>query len=246
MRREQSFYGLQARGIDGVRRPHTSIHEMARAYLSEVRERQPHGPYLLGGYSAGGVVAFEMARLLSSAGEAVSLLALIDTMHPLVPVRNINMLTRLVRLRAEGGRYLVGAVQGRQQRRARARNLEAIERHLARGEAVPFALREDHLVQSYRMAVEAYAWAPWRGRATLFRSARLPFLYEAAGPAYGWGEYVLGGIDIVILPGDHHTILLGRNAEPLGRELDAAIATAAGDPRAQGTNTRQASATRRP
>src|SRR4029077_8113983 len=82
MGRSQPFYGLQSRGIDGVSRPHHSIEEMAAAYVTEVREVQPEGPYLLGGYSGGGVVAFEMAHQLTAAGEAVALLVMFDTFPP--------------------------------------------------------------------------------------------------------------------------------------------------------------------
>jgi amino acid adenylation domain-containing protein len=81
--KSRPFYGLQARGLDGQEAPNTSIEEMAADYLSSVRHAQPAGPYLLGGYSAGGLVAFEMARLLQEAGEKVELIVLFDTfLHP--------------------------------------------------------------------------------------------------------------------------------------------------------------------
>jgi thioesterase domain-containing protein len=73
---------LQARGLDGNDSPSTSIEEMARAYLDEIREVQPRGPYLLGGACMGGVIAFEMAQQLAARGESVGLLALIETWSP--------------------------------------------------------------------------------------------------------------------------------------------------------------------
>jgi amino acid adenylation domain-containing protein len=73
------FYALQARGLNGNEHPHTSIEEMASDYLNYVRQVQPSGPYLLGGYSAGGLVAFEMARLLKQMGQQVKLVVLFDT-----------------------------------------------------------------------------------------------------------------------------------------------------------------------
>ena len=51
---------------------------MAAYYLEEMRKIQPHGPYLLGGYSFGGVAAYEIARNLRAAGEEVALLMLFD------------------------------------------------------------------------------------------------------------------------------------------------------------------------
>jgi acyl carrier protein len=58
----QAVFGFQALGIDGVTAPGASIEQMAQAYLDELRAVQPHGPYLLAGYSGGGVIAFEMAN----------------------------------------------------------------------------------------------------------------------------------------------------------------------------------------
>jgi len=52
---------------------------MARDYLADVRRVQPQGPYLLGGFSGGGLVAFEMARQLELAGEHTAALVLLDT-----------------------------------------------------------------------------------------------------------------------------------------------------------------------
>ncbi|RKG69792.1 non-ribosomal peptide synthetase, partial [Corallococcus exercitus] len=74
-------YGLQSRGLDG-RPVAESIEEMADLYIEALRTVQPHGPYQLGGWSLGGLVAYEMAQRLREAGEAVDLLALIDTHVP--------------------------------------------------------------------------------------------------------------------------------------------------------------------
>jgi amino acid adenylation domain-containing protein len=79
---EQTFYGLQARGLDRTQAPHTDIAEMATYYINALKQAQPHGPYFLGGWSIGGIVAFEMTQQLLSEGEPVALLALIDTVAP--------------------------------------------------------------------------------------------------------------------------------------------------------------------
>jgi len=79
---DQPFYGLQALGLDGKTAPLTSIAEMASHYLSEMRSIQPSGPYYLGGWSLGGLVAFEIAQELHRRNEEVGLLALIDTEMP--------------------------------------------------------------------------------------------------------------------------------------------------------------------
>ncbi|MFD2843725.1 phosphopantetheine-binding protein [Paracoccus cavernae] len=51
---DRHFYGLQARGLFGDDKPHESFIDAARDYLVEIRQVQPHGPYLLGGFSGGG------------------------------------------------------------------------------------------------------------------------------------------------------------------------------------------------
>jgi acyl carrier protein len=79
---DRPVYGLQARGLYGGEAPHETFEEMAASYLEEVRAVQPHGPYLLGGFSGGGLVAFEMAQQLRDAGEFVDLVVLLDTPYP--------------------------------------------------------------------------------------------------------------------------------------------------------------------
>jgi acetoacetyl-CoA synthetase len=73
-----AIIGVQARGIQGKAEALSSIDDMARFYLEVIRTIQPHGPYLLSGYSLGGVVAIEVARILRSEGEEVLPLLLLD------------------------------------------------------------------------------------------------------------------------------------------------------------------------
>jgi amino acid adenylation domain-containing protein len=79
MKPDYPFYGLQSQGLDGKQALLTSIEAMAAHYLEEMRTVQPKGPYHIGGFSLGGVVAYEMARQLAVRGEEVGLLVLFDT-----------------------------------------------------------------------------------------------------------------------------------------------------------------------
>jgi thioesterase domain-containing protein len=77
---ERPFYALQSPALEGdPLSPDITIESLARSYLDAVRMAAPKGPYLLGGWSFGGLVAAEMARALRHAGEEVALLALLDT-----------------------------------------------------------------------------------------------------------------------------------------------------------------------
>ncbi len=78
---DQPSYGLQARGLDGKESPFTSVVEMARHYIAEIRTLRPQGPYVLVGVCTGGLIAYEMAQQLIEQGEAITL-ALMDTWHP--------------------------------------------------------------------------------------------------------------------------------------------------------------------
>jgi amino acid adenylation domain-containing protein len=73
---DQPFYAVQPHGLDGNAIPVT-IEAMAKAHLMELREIQPRGPYLLGGYCNGAVISFEIARLIEAEGEKVDLLVLL-------------------------------------------------------------------------------------------------------------------------------------------------------------------------
>ncbi|BAY41549.1 amino acid adenylation domain-containing protein (plasmid) [Nostoc sp. NIES-2111] len=81
--KNQPFYGLQPIGIDNKNTPLTSIEDMAASYIQALRQVQPEGPYFLGGWSFGGIVAFEMAQQLQKAGDEVALIAMLDTLAPI-------------------------------------------------------------------------------------------------------------------------------------------------------------------
>ena len=223
LHRDQPFYGLQARGVDGVLRPHATIEEMASAYLDDVRAVQPRGPYLLGGYSGGGLVAFEIAQRLTAAGESVAFLALIDTFYPGMRLRARDLKTRWERLQRDGTRATLRRAYATQKRRALHASLAArLELYLRRGDQVPIELRNYHLTVSFEAAAARYRALPWKGSATLFRAETMFDLFEATAEDYGWSDVVQGGVDVVSVPGDHDTLLLGANAEVmLGRLRDA-------------------------
>jgi amino acid adenylation domain-containing protein len=78
---EQPVYGLQAVGLN-EEEPLTCIEDMAAVYIEAIKTIQPTGPYYLGGWSMGGVIAFEMAQQLFTNTDEVALLALIDSYVP--------------------------------------------------------------------------------------------------------------------------------------------------------------------
>jgi len=79
---EQPLYGVQPRTPETGLVVHTEIEVMAAEYIEAMRNMQPAGPYFLGGWSMGGVIAFEMARQLQEQGETIGMLALFDSQAP--------------------------------------------------------------------------------------------------------------------------------------------------------------------
>ena len=77
--RDHSFYGLQCRGVDGVHPMMDSIEEMAECYEKEILEIQPQGPFIIGGYSGGGIVALEIASRFKAKGHEVKEVVMFDT-----------------------------------------------------------------------------------------------------------------------------------------------------------------------
>ena len=108
---EHPIYGLQAKGIDGVDEPFERIEDMAQFHLDAIRELQPHGPYLLIGYSLGGLVALEMAHVLSAMGEKVGLLAMLDA-YPHMSHLSLGQRLRIRARRARRGLQFVGDLGG--------------------------------------------------------------------------------------------------------------------------------------
>lgn len=107
---DQPFFAFQAQGIEEGQQPFKHIEEMAALYVKTLREFQPTGPYYLGGYSMGGMVAFEMAQQLQALGQRVAMLAIID-----VPAQSPNLhhvrrfadrLGALLRMNTEGREQL--------------------------------------------------------------------------------------------------------------------------------------------
>jgi thioesterase domain-containing protein len=221
---DQPVYGIEARGRDGIERPHDDLVAMATEYVAEIRQTQPRGPYLVGGYSGGGVVAFEMAQQLTSAQEKVGLLVFLDSFSPLIQLRKPSFGARLQQVRSEGLGYLRGvAIRYITKVRFR-RDEKALENLLARGETVPPAMRETYVMRAFYTAVRNYKARPWSGRAMLFAAEAVAFVFSGSGPAYAW-EKLVDQLDVRKVPGTHATLLLEPQVGRVAAALDEAFAS---------------------
>jgi thioesterase domain-containing protein/acyl carrier protein len=105
------IYGMQVRGIDGVDEPFERIEDMAQYYLDAIRQVQPRGPYLLMGYSLGGLVVLEMAQRLVSNGERLALLTMLDA-YPHIRFLSWGQRMRLMARQARRGLRVFGNLGG--------------------------------------------------------------------------------------------------------------------------------------
>ncbi|MFN2230713.1 MAG: amino acid adenylation domain-containing protein, partial [Anaerolineae bacterium] len=237
--RDQPFYGLQARGLDGAEPPHTRIEEMAAYYVEAVRTVRPAGPYRLGGYSFGGVVAFEMARQLHAQGAYVDLVALFDTYAPL-PLGIESQLWRpvaLARFLRNLPRWLGDILRrqdGTQRLRTRIRlAARAAWRQANPRESAPLSdalvmeilgegadATEEHrrVLEAHLEALESYRPQIYPGRVTLFRVPGMRLL-RASDDAFGWGKLAAGGVTVRKVTGAHYSILESPAVEALAAEL---------------------------
>ncbi len=216
------------------RPPAKSIEEMAARYLAEVRRVQPQGPYRLGGWSMGGLVAFAMARQLAAEGEATELLALIDTLPPETATAPATD-EELVASFAQDMARLLGSEVGISPEALRSlpepEKLAHVVRlgHTAGLLPADFGLaRIEPLFATFAanlQASRAYAPEPYTGRLTLWVSEATAASHAAALDA--WSRLVPAGLDRTLLPGDHYSLLRRPEVERLAREL-AAILTGPG------------------
>jgi thioesterase domain-containing protein len=232
---ERPFYGLEAVGLAGGE-PQRRVEEMAATYVQAILAVQPEGPYLLGGWSVGGLVAYEMARQLSRRGRETALLALIDSPPPgriaggpAAPPDDAEVLSALARdLGGLAGREL--PVDPEALRRAPpAERLDLLLREATGAGALPAGLgsgqvrRLVEVFQANLEAAAAYAPGPAGGsppRAILYQTAERP------EQAAGWRELLGGGLDVEALAGDHYSLLREPTVAHLAERLRARFAGA--------------------
>jgi len=252
---EQPFYGLQAPALADDAGQTLGIEEMAASYAAAARQAFPAGPYLLGGWSFGCLVAYEMARQLSAAGADVALVALFDGAPPGRKGPKLSspvLLGQLLReeARQKGARFdldlaAVAALPARRGVREVVRQardagilprdmtLKTIERLLAAFR------RRTHAAESYAPR------GAYPGRLTFFRAGQrdADFLavlavrgVTADDPTGGWGPFSALPVEVHTLETYHDLLLREPAVAALAGTLGQCIlrALAERDPTATG------------
>ena len=230
---DRPFYGLQARGLYGEAEPHTRFKEMAADYLAEVRSIQPRGPYLIGGFSGGGITAYEMARQLLAQGEEVGLLVMLDT-----PLAQRPRLERRDKLKIHWQRFREKGLAYFSEWALNRLRWEAA-RFRSRFELDPETdvrvsdFHSQSIENAFREALRHYRLPKYPGKIMLFRpkldqrylvapgryvSSELELVY----PDNGWTPYV-GEVVVHEVPGNHDSMVLEPNVRTLAAHLAACI-----------------------
>lgn len=249
---DQPLYAFKSRGLDGQPEWPT-IEEMAANYVADLRAHQPHGPYLLGGYCFGGIVAYEMARQLQAQGQSVRLLGLMNCSPPNTdydkpdPDRSFRWCLKF----AANLAYWIGCFlfswtfkervefvrwKFRIIRKKAAGPLQpGVKDDLPTGdvdELVNLAAYSDKqraLWESHVRALIRYQPQPYSGRVILFRT-RGHALRCSFDEQYGWGRLARGGVDVKLMPGGHGNILDEPHVRSVAHALQCCLQEAGTDP----------------
>jgi acyl transferase domain-containing protein/thioesterase domain-containing protein/acyl carrier protein len=240
---DRPFYGLQARGLYGDQAPHETFESAATDYIAEMRQVQPHGPYLLGGFSGGGITAYEIARQLEQAGETVSLLVMLDTPLPVgTPLKRIDKaIIKLAELRKGGVAFLWNW--------AKQRIRWELDR-LGNGPAEPdtprtHQLNNEAIQAAFLRSLPLYQVHQWNGTAMLFRPP-LDRQWQVTGGRWvsaereyldadnGWTRY-MPKLRVLEVPGNHDSMVLEPNVRVMATLLRNCIEEAqSADPSEKG------------
>lgn len=209
------FYGFQAKGLDCQQEPHARIEHMAADYVKAMLSVQPGGPHILGGWSLGATVAFEMAQQLSASGLEVAMVVLVD---PPEPVRAMKHSSRHGAI-ATG--LLVEELQGVFGKRLPLSESEFADMELDQqfdllmewtrvvhigSSAVNTPNLECYLqVLKYNLqALQSYQIKKYSGRVVILRAKDR---INSTDLMHDWTPYLTGRVETHIIPGNHFSMM---------------------------------------
>ena len=216
---DRPVWGLQARGLFGDAAPHATLAEAATSCIEEIRQIQPQGPYLVAGFSGGGLTALEIARQLQADGESVARLVMLDTPVPMRPTltRKDRLMIRAAEIRREGPGFLSRWL------RERLAYERSRRQQLPQADSAGFHNAAIHA--AFLGALPQFEMRVWDGPVTLYRP-RLDRQFKVSGGMHvsTAREYVfednlwspwMPELTVVEVPGDHDSMVL----EPCVRVL---------------------------
>ena len=225
---EQPILAFQPQGFDGRARYQASVEEMAKSYLVHLRLHQPHGPYYLCGNCFGGVVAFEMAKRLTAAGEQVAFLGLFDSYagdYPKPRVSASPASKPVTPLLSKLCQWIAEAIKDRNSLKEKLFEIDvALQFSLF---ARDYESRSACVRRLCQAARRRYHFRPYRGRIDLFRTEDVaPVEFYELDPLLGWSGMALEGIEVHELSGRHGDYLREPQIGIFAELLNACLARA--------------------
>ncbi len=229
----QPFYdvGFEPRSVGLLEAPFR-MEDIAAHLVLAVREKRPHGPYRLGGFCLGAMLAVEVARQLTEAGEEVAQLIMLEPLNPMQPSKarlavsvrrmSIRVKFRLRELRRLGIRELPGYVRGRMTG-VKCLLTDVAWGIVARSNFKNPAAQSPDLRKLLYFAASAYCPQPLACPAIVFRCADWPML-SAGDPFFGWRRLLQGPAESYEIPGDHAGIFCEPNIRLMVEELTNSFA----------------------
>jgi len=229
---QQTFYGLQSWALSGANFPHTTIEDMATHYLNDMKTVQPHGPYFLGGWSMGGVVAFEIAQEIQMQGEQVGLLALLDSRAP-APAPGISEIAELLLMQtfAQDLGLDLKSIRFSESELERLGPDEQLSYLFACAQAsniLPPDLELDQLQRLYQLfkinlgAMLSYMPQSKQDRITLLRTEEASAANGHIGAA-GWESFATEDVEVYVVPGNHFNMVREPFVKTLASQLRACL-----------------------
>ena len=215
---DQPFYGLQFVGVDGRIDPFDTFEQMAAQHVRDIREAFPNGPYVIGGYSGGSQVAFEIAQQLVRQGAEVRKLIVIDMPIGLLSTESAtDKVSRQKEALSQGGlSHFQEWVATRAWWEFERLSLGAIRRYARlTGGSIPLAYRDRYMNEAWSRARAQYVYKPYPGRIDVFRTAE----YRDKGIDLGWDQVARDGVTMHELPGAHHSIMRPPHVSALAQSL---------------------------
>lgn len=222
MPKEQPVFGIRSRGLYGDEELPTTLEEMASEYVHEIRAVRPNGPFVIGGWSLGGVIAYEMAQQLLAAGETVEHLVMLDTT---VPSNDDGESGREYGLEITFGELAeLPAEEQLPYLWQHAQKLGVVEDETPETLVAQILADLQRLFHHHVTLANNYTISSYPGRITMFRPEDAPVAASIA-PDRGWKSYA--DVDIEFVPGQHHSMVKPPHVEVLAEQLISVLKTPA-------------------
>ncbi|MDZ7965826.1 MAG: amino acid adenylation domain-containing protein [Nostoc sp. DedSLP03] len=227
---EQPFYALE-QSPNQHETDIVSVEETAAYYIEEIRVTQPEGPYLLGGWCYGGMIAFEMAQQLRRQDQNVCLLAVFDAVFPKTATHIIKDDAQLV-IRIAG--FLknffgidVPLSYNELQQFPPDEQFKLLMRkaNIVNDAELQQFLRIYKLFKAHIQAMRDYVPQVYPGEITLFRATDeithdfQNSEFTSDDPLLGWGKYSEQPIKLIEVPGNHFSMFTEPYVQELARQL---------------------------